>query len=289
MQIIIDQNYDGLLLREFLRQQLRLSTAQITRLKKKENGLTVNERHVTVRYVLKNGDTLNIDISDDATPQNIVPFDAPIDIIYEDEDIIAINKPHGMPTHPSHGHYGDTLANALVHYFNQKGTPFVFRCVNRLDKDTSGIVLCAKTAVACAELCRDMQDGKFEKTYFALINGQCANHGFIEANIKRFKESVILRCVCPEGEGKYAKTEYSKISENDGITLVELIPHTGRTHQLRVHMQSIGTPILGDVLYGNKTNIPLMLHAGVLKIPHPSTKETVTLHAPLPERFNPFI
>ncbi len=273
-----------------LRQQLSLSSAEITRLKKKENGITVNERHVTVRYILRQGDILCLDLKDNVQmPQNILPFNMPIDIIYEDADIIALNKPYGMPTHPSHNHYTDTLANALMHHFNKKGESCAFRAVNRLDKDTSGIVLCAKTSFACARLCKNMQSGNFQKTYFALVNGKCAQHGFIEKNIRRYQQSVILRCVCEDNEGKYAKTEYFKMSEKNDISLVKLIPHTGRTHQLRVHMQYMGIPILGDVLYSADEDIPMMLHAGGLEFSHPVSEEKIVLSCPLPERFEKYI
>ena len=284
MEFIINKEQEGLL-RDFLRQQLSLSNAEITRLKQRENGITVNGEHKTVRYILKHGDVLFLDINDGGTSENIVPTEMMLTVLFEDEHIIALDKPHGIPTHPSHGHYDDTLANGLMYYFSQKGEKCLFRAVNRLDRETSGIVLCAKNAFAAAKLSDFMQKGLFKKTYFALLSGKIPKNGTIDVNIKRKEESVIFRCVCGKDEGKRAVTLYEKLSENDAYTLVKLSPLTGRTHQLRVHTSHLGAPIVGDTLYGKNDGQKLMLHAGELCFPHPVTEKTVCLYSPIPERF----
>lgn len=284
MEFIINKEQEGLL-RDFLRQQLSLSNAEITRLKQRENGITVNGEHKTVRYILKHGDVLFLDINDSGTSENIVPTEMTLTVLFEDEHIIALDKPHGIPTHPSHGHYDDTLANGLMYYFSQKGEKCLFRAVNRLDRETSGIVLCAKNAFAASRLCYDMQKGLFKKTYFAVLSGKIPDMGTIDKNIKRKEESVIFRCVCGKDEGKRAVTLYKKLSEKGDFTLVELSPLTGRTHQLRVHTSHLGAPIVGDTLYGENDGQKLMLHAGKLIFRHPVSGEKMCISSPIPERF----
>ncbi len=237
--------------------------------------------------MLNVGDTVTLDLEDENTSENIVPVNIPLDILYEDGDIIVLNKPYDMPTHPSHGHFEDTLANGLMYYFMQKGEKCLFRATNRLDRETSGIVLCAKNGAAAARLSESMQKGRFEKTYFALLHGEIPEEGVIEKNIKRREESVIFRCVCGENEGKYAKTVYKRhsVSSDKKYSFAALTPVTGRTHQLRVHTAHIGTPIVGDTLYGVNDGKKLMLHAGKLSFPHPFEDKIITLCAPIPERF----
>lgn len=254
-------------------------------MKGKPCGILVNGEKKTVRYILKEGDVLSLDISDEKTSENIIPVNIPLDILYEDEGIIVLNKPHGMPTHPSHGHFDDTLANALTYYLAQKGETCIFRAINRLDKDTSGVVLCAKNAVYAAKLCESMAKGGIKKEYTAVLHGIIKGGGTIEKNIKRKEESVIYRCVCDDGEGKKAVTVYERLSHNDNFSLVKLSPITGRTHQLRVHTSYIGHPIAGDVLYGNGDGYPLMLHASTLTFIHPDTGCDMVITADIPERF----
>lgn len=286
MKFTVNKGQEGLL-RDFLRRQLSLSSSQITKLKQKPLGITVNGQHRTVRHMLNTGDVVELDFEDENKSENIVPVNIPIDILYEDGDIIVLNKPYDMPTHPSHGHFEDTLANGLMYYFMQKGEKCLFRAANRLDRETSGIVLCAKNGPAASRLSESMQKGRFEKTYFALLHGEIPEKGTIEKNIKRRDESVIFRCVCGENEGKYAKTVYKRhwVSNDKKYSFVTLSPVTGRTHQLRVHTAYIGTPIVGDSLYGTGDGQKLMLHAGKLSFPHPFEDKIITLTAPIPERF----
>ncbi len=284
MEYIIDRENSGKTVLEYLKKTLFMSRAEISSLKKKELGMVLNGVRVTVRAVLSYGDILFLDRADgeDGLNENIVPADIPIDIIFENDDIIALNKPYAMPTHPSHGHYDDTLANALVNYFMKKDIPFVFRAVSRLDRDTSGIVLVAKNKASAYKLSRLISEGRINKTYTAAVEGKLSSSGVIIRNIKRRQESIIERVVCPDDEGQYCETHYSPIAYDGRYTLLSVSPITGRTHQIRVHMASIGHPILGDTLYGTACRDigRQALHCSSLEIPL-DNGECLTLNASL--------
>lgn len=238
---------------DYLKKELMLSSGMITRLKRLEDGILLNGTHVTVRAQLSEGDVIALKLEDipGEENENIPPVEMPLDIIYEDDDIIVPNKPYNMPTHPSHKHPDDTLANGLAYYFKSKNIPFVFRAVNRLDRDTSGIVIVAKNRAAAWQLSRQMQEKSIQKTYIALVHGKTEPEGEVCANIKRSLPSIIERQVCPENEGETAHTVYRRLAANDSFSLIEVHPITGRTHQIRVHMAHIGHPIVGDTLYGS--------------------------------------
>lgn len=271
MEYLIDRDNSQKTLLEYLKKTLMMSRAEISSLKKKELGMVLNGRRVTVRAILSEGDTLFLDRSDgeDNLNDNIVPTDLPIDVILENDDIIAVNKPYAMPTHPSHGHYDDTLANALVHYFMKKDVPFVFRAISRLDRDTSGVVLVAKSKASAYPLSKLISEGRINKIYTAIVEGKISSPGVITKNIKRRQESIIERVVCPEGEGQYCETHYTPIASDGRYTLLSVSPKTGRTHQIRVHMASIGHPIVGDTLYGCESDLinRQALHCSSLEIP----------------------
>ncbi len=261
MRYKISGTHDGEMLRNYLYKYLGLSHSTVTQLKNREKGIMLNGKHVTVRAYLKSGDVLDIMYEDKFSDMNekLISVKMPLDILYEDDSLILCNKPAFVPTHPSHGHTTDTLANGLAAYFEEKGIPFVFRAVNRLDSDTSGVVLVAKNRPAAAEMSRRMAAGQIEKKYIAVLRGKfedaLANTGEIVANIGRCEKSVIFREIKPEGCGDFAVTKYKKIIEYelDGAiyTLVSASPVTGRTHQLRVHFAHIGHPIAGDRLYAS--------------------------------------
>ena len=259
MRYTISGTYDGEILKNYLYKDLGLSHSAVTYLKNQENGIMLNGKHVTVRACLKCGDVLDIMYEDKFPDMNekIIPVKMPLDRLYEDDSLILCNKPAFVPTHPSHGHGADTLANGLADYFREKDIPFVFRAVNRLDADTSGVVLVAKNRLAAAEMSRRMMAGQIEKKYLAVLRGKfedtLADTGEIIANIGRCEKSVIFREVKSEGCGDFALTKYKKILEYeiDGTvyTIVIAYPVTGRTHQLRVHFAYIGHPIAGDRMY----------------------------------------
>lgn len=285
MRIVISSEYDGMLLREYLRSVMRLSRAEITELKKRDDGIVLNGKHVTVRAVLRSGDELVLSREDLVSSEGVIPVQLPLDILYEDDDVIALNKPPFMPTHPSHEHQSDTLANALAYYFETKGVPFVFRAVNRLDRDTSGVVLVAKNKNAAFFLARQISEFNVVKKYIAIVNGELSGSGVIEGNIRRVMEGKMERGVFSDGQ--YALTEYEVLSVKDGVSALLVTPKTGRTHQIRVHLSHIGHPIIGDTLYGGENGSELIsrqaLHAHSLTFSLPSNNETITVTAPLPD------
>ncbi len=296
MEITIGSEYDGRTIKDWLYEN-KVSRALITRLKKSEDGIRLNGSHATVRRLLATGDILSLAIADEAETSDICPVELPIEILYENEAMIALNKPPHMPTHPSHGHFEDTLANGLAHIYKSRGEKFVFRAVNRLDRDTSGVVLTAKDQYSASRLCELMQSGGISKTYIALLNGELeSERGEIECPIRRVEGSVMLREVCEAeaAEARYALTRYERLdvieSERYGrISVVRAEPVTGRTHQLRVHFASLGHPIVGDGLYGTAETEPTRadiefdrhaLHAARLMI---EDKSSIVIDAPLPE------
>ena len=277
----------GLTVKEILTEELGFSKRAITSLKLRPDGILINGEHATVRAKIKKNDILTIN-SDDVVnnEEKLVPSLVLPDIVYEDDDIIAVNKPPFMPTHQSQGHFYDTLANSLAYYFKLKERPFVFRSVNRLDRNTSGIVLVAKNRLASSKLSNQMKNDEISKSYIAILQGELDNdEGTIETHIRRKEKSIILREVCEKTEdSKIAITSYKVLAKKSGLSLVLATPITGRTHQLRVHFSHIGAQILGDDLYGEPS--PLInrhvLHAYKLCFSHPGTHKSIELFASLP-------
>lgn len=284
----------------FLKKSISISRKSLTSLKFRDDGITVNGKHVTVRYILQSGDILSIADTDteENASRNIPPSGILPDIIYEDGNILALKKPPYMPTHPSHGHNEDTLANTVAELYKRRNIPFVFRPIGRLDRNTSGVVLCAKTKPASAYLTSAVRDGRFQKTYIAILSGELPDGEDlreIRRGIKRAADSIIMRVVCdaPEGSPDFALTYYRvlAVSRDRSMTLVQAMPATGRTHQLRVHFASIGHHILGDDLYGQSSELigRHALHAQKLSIPLPFGGEQMILTAPLPDDMNNII
>jgi len=289
MKQIIDKSFEGRLLRDYLRHDLGFSRKQVTLLKQRENGILLNGKRVTVRAVLHEGDILILD-TEDKTSSEITPIKGELDIIYEDDDIIIVNKPYGMPTHPSRNHFEDTLANYLMHYFSHKEN-FVFRAINRLDRDTSGLVLVAKNKHASTLLSNQMKEREINKEYIAILKGEIERRGTITTYIRRRSGSLMLREVCGENEGgDICITEYERISSNGTYCAVIAKPLTGRTHQLRVHFSHLLHPIVGDTLYGedNGEADRQLLHAYSLSFIHPKSGEAVTFSAPPPKDMTDF-
>ncbi|MCX7715519.1 MAG: RluA family pseudouridine synthase [Clostridia bacterium] len=283
LEYTIDYKYDGIKLKIFLKEHCNMSDNLIKALKREYDGIFVNGRHERVTYVLKRGDMLRLTMYE-GTSENIVPANIPIDIIYEDEDIAVVNKQANMPTHPSLGNYENTLANAMMYHWQSKGKQYVFRAVNRLDKDTSGIMVIAKNAYSHAQLCTQIQDGRLRRKYRAIVCGNLETDGTVDAPIKRREESIIERCVAEDGQE--AVTHYKIIRKYDGYTLIELELETGRTHQIRVHMSYLGHPIAGDWLYGNENHdlIPRQaLHSVWAEFFHPVTGEKMSFYRDIPE------
>lgn len=287
MRYIISSAEDGLTVKQILLSNIGVSVSHLRHLKFIENGIMLNGEKATVRKRVATGDCLEVAVEDVREGSRLTPTDIPLEMIYEDLAIAVPSKPANMPTHPSHDHHGDTLADALAYRYKDCPTPFVFRPINRLDRNTSGLTLIARDRISAARLSESMREGRIKKQYLAILCGipEC-DDGVIETYMRRTEQSIIKREVCDaDGGGDYALTRYRVIAKADGYSLVLASPETGRTHQLRVHFSSIGCAILGDDMYG--TSSPLIsrqsLHAVALKLPHPNTSEELSLRARLPE------
>ncbi len=293
MEILINENYEGMNIRAVLTNALGYSSSLIKKLKFSEGGITVNGHFVTVRYVLHKGDVLALRVEDtaaDVSPYTI-PVDLPLEVIFEDAHVTAVNKPPNMPAHPSLGHKTDTVANALAYRYRDR--PYVFRPVNRLDRDTSGCMLTANSKAASYQMYRAMTEGRIHKTYMTVLDGVPAEkEGRILSYLHREEGSIIRReetdPTAPDA--KLAETEYRVIHNNERFSLVEASPITGRTHQLRVQFAGIGCPIVGDTLYGRVSGDAASeligrhaLHCLRTVFPHPAGGEDVTVSAPLPD------
>ena len=246
MKYTITNEIVGKTIKEFLRNE-GVSANLLKKLKKIEDGILVNSQHQNVTYHLQENDILEIKDEDgeDDVNEYLEPVDLPIDIIYEDENITVVNKPYNMPTHQSLNNHGNTLANALM--FRYQNKPYVFRASNRLDKDTSGIVITANNQYYASLISRKIQRGEVIKGYIAVVSGRVEGEGVINAPIDRIGTSIIKRAVRDDGEE--AITEYKSLLCSDEISVLSVFPKTGRTHQIRVHMAYIGHPIIGDALY----------------------------------------
>jgi 23S rRNA pseudouridine1911/1915/1917 synthase len=280
----ISAEENGKTVKEILRYGVGLSLAFTKQLKFLDNGIMLNGEKVTVRRTVSAGDILFLATEDVQKDGVLTPTPLPLDIAYEDEYIVMPNKSADMPTHPSHNHRGDTLADALAYKYQEEGVPFVFRAISRLDRNTSGILLIAKDRISASRLSASMKNGDISKKYIAILDGELDfDEGTIDTYIKREAESIIFRRVCKENEGgDRAITKYKLLAKSNGYSLVLASPITGRTHQLRVHFSHMGAPILGDDMYGNES--PLIsrhaLHALSLEFIHPKTNTPITVCAP---------
>ena len=293
MEFLISKADEGRTVKAFLTETLHPSNKLLRSLKFREDGILLNGEHVTVRKLLHEGDLLTLALDDESEEQSIEPVDLPLAILYEDDDLVVPAKPADMPTHPSRDHHYDTVANALAYRYRKSGTPYIFRPINRLDRNTSGLLVVARNRLAAGRLTRSLQKGEFEKTYLAILDGVVpTDEGVLMDYLHRTEKSIILRETCPkEAEGaEYAETAFSVLLRGAAHTLVEAHPLTGRTHQLRVQFAHFGYPIAGDDLYGTENEAigRHALHAYRLSFPHPMTGEHLTFTAPLPEDFAHF-
>ncbi|MDO4187458.1 MAG: RluA family pseudouridine synthase [Lachnospiraceae bacterium] len=251
----------------------------ITLLKHTDGSVCVNGVFSKLNTLLKVGDALTINYVEDDESENIVPVPLPFDIVYEDEDIMVVNKPSDMPVHPAINNFENTLANGIAYYFMEKNEHFVFRCINRLDRNTSGLLIVAKHRLSAAILSGYMKNRMIHREYLALVSGIFTEKtGTIDLPIARVDESIIERCVDFE-HGLKAVTHYEVISEYIGesspygedCSLLKIHLDTGRTHQIRVHFSHIGHPLLGDSLYNKEPGIlkRQALHSHVLEFNHP--------------------
>lgn len=311
---IVPPSEDGWLLKTILQKRLHVSRKLQSRLKLTEQGITVNGQRVYISVPVRDGDVVEIrmekEISDDILPEPI-----PFRILYEDEHLLIVNKEAGIIVHPTHGHYTGTLANGVVHYWRDKGEAFRFRAVHRLDQETSGVIAIAKNPYVHQHISEQMIANEVDKRYLALVHGvPSPEEGEVDGPIDRDPEEPHRRIVTPDG---YPSLTRYKVVEAYGSSssLVQLKLDTGRTHQIRVHMTSIGCPLIGDKLYRHsvyrmlppeeeaapETVLPQgltpsertvvlldhsisrqALHAWELSFQHPVTRERMTFQAPLP-------
>ena len=268
----------------FLKQK-GFSSQNLVQLKKDPTAVQANGIPCFMNHILQPGDTLTLHIHEEHSSEKIPPVELPLDIIYEDEDLMVINKPAGMPIHPSMNNYYNSLANGLAYYFAQQNCPFVFRCINRLDRDTSGLTVISKHLVS-ASIMADMTKKRLvHREYLAIVKGDLTPPtGTITAPLSRKEGSIIERTVDFD-HGEEAITHYKLVKKENGHSLVSLQLETGRTHQIRIHMKYLGYPLIGDSLYNPDMEwiSRQALHATRLRFHHPITKEPLEFHVPLPQ------
>ena len=282
IQYKIDKADEGCKIGDFLKQQ-GYSKRNIIALKKYPEKILVNGKWEFVNYLLKDGDELVISLVEEVSSTRIEPQDISLDIIYEDEDILVVNKPPFMPIHPTVNHEKNTLANAVMYYYQKQGLEHVFRCMNRLDTNTSGLTIMAKHKYSGAQLGDAMRNRKIHREYSAIVWGDdLPDEGCINMPIGKKEGSVIERMV--RADGLDAITHYQVLQRRNGLAVVRLKLETGRTHQIRVHMKAIGHPLIGDELYAPEHMLMSRqaLHSAKLVFPHPMTGQEMTLECPIP-------
>lgn len=284
LEYFITETDRDLTVKEYLTRK-EFSSRSLIALKKVPGSILLNQKPVFVNQPLQTGDRLTIRVFDETASEKLLPVRLPLEIVYEDEDILVIDKPAGMPIHPSAGNYDNSVANALAWYFKEQNTPFVFRCINRLDRDTSGLTIIAKHFVSAGILSACLSRRKIHREYLAIVKGSLTpRQGTVSAPISRKPGSIIERAVDFE-HGETAVTRYELKDTKNGHSLVSIHLETGRTHQIRVHMKHIGYPLIGDYLYNPDLDLikRQALHSHRLVFPHPITGQKLEFISPLPE------
>ena len=281
IEAVIPSEYDGKKLYSFIKGEMKMSSKLIRTLKTYDDGLLINGVHTRTIDPVHEGDRLTVNIREDERMS--VPSDTMPEVVYEDEDILIVNKPAMLPIHESHNHQGDTLANCVAGYLLKKGMCCSFRAVGRLDKGTSGLVVCALNRHAASKL-----QGNIKKQYLAIAVGAYEGSGTIDAPIYRPDPIKTYRIV--DERGDYAVTHWEAVASDGELTLLKIHLETGRTHQIRVHFSSLGTPLLGDTMYGkpHEEICHQALHCQKLSLIHPVTGEEIKCEASMPEEMEAF-
>ena len=279
----ITENEQGTTVLDFLRKK-GFSRHILSSMKADKEALTRNGQRIGGREQLLAGDHFRVRLLETVDSDGIIPVSMPLSILYEDEDILVINKPADMPVHPSIGNYTNTLANGVAAYLDAKDEHSPFRCINRLDRDTSGALILAKNAFSAAVLSTQMRNRQIRRTYLAVVEGITPPNGTISAPISRVDDSVIERHV-DFLRGEPAVTHYERLEVKNEHSLLEIHLETGRTHQIRVHMGYIGHPLPADYLYHPVYDCfkRQPLHSLQLEFRHPVTNKPMCLLAPVSE------
>ncbi len=272
LTFFIEEKDNNKRIKDYLR-EFGVSSSLLTKLKNTENGITKNGVFAKAIETLSENDVLRIKIENSGHMPSPTQMD--IEVCYEDEDILVLNKPAFLPVHESLNHRGDTLSNFVSFYLNEDTA---FRAVFRLDRDTSGLILIAKHELSASKLA-----GKVKKDYYAVASGEIKEKGTIDLPIARCGESIIKRKVSADGEK--AVTHYEPISIKDSNTLLKINLETGRTHQIRVHLSHISHPLLGDELYGGSTLLinRQALHCKTIYFTHPITEKDIIIDSEFPD------
>lgn len=264
-----------------------VSRRLLAKIKFQGGTLLVNKQVRNTKFEVKLDDVVTIIIPDEGEHETMLPFESKLDIVYEDEHLLIVNKPTEVASIPSQYHKNGTMANYVKYYYNQQQyVNRIIHVVTRLDRDTTGLMMFAKHGFAHAMMDKQLQSGELKKYYHALVGGDLSRlkkHETIDLPIGRDETSIIKRCVI-EG-GQQALTEYTLVEKNQDIAQVAVQLHTGRTHQIRVHFSAIGCPLIGDELYGGDLTKGLnrqALHCQKLVFLHPFTREELTFELPLP-------
>ena len=285
IELTIPPELVGIKVDTLLKRHLHLSGTVVRRIKWLPDGILVDGVRVNTRFCPREGQVLSVRLDDPERRSGIVPAPGPLDILYEDGDMVVLNKAPGVSVHPGPGHFDDTMGNFLLDHYDQEGETADFHPVHRLDRGTSGLLAAAKHPHAQEVLKNQLHTNAFHRTYLAVCEGMPQMpEGTIEAPLGPKPGSLMEQMVRPDG--KFARTRYRVLGSYEGRALVELELDTGRTHQIRVHMAHLGHPLTGDFLYGQEDRALIgrpALHSHRLELCHPVTGERMTFTAPLPQ------
>lgn len=288
LTMTVGEEHHGKEVNTLLRRALNLSAAAVRRAKAIPGGITLDGEEAFTTARARQGQVLSAAVGDTASNPNVEAADGPLRILYEDDDLLVLDKHGGIPVHPSQGHHGDTLANFLAAHYEKQGLVAAFHPVNRLDRGTSGLMAVAKHAHAHERLQVQLQAGELVRTYLAVCEGvPSPAEGTVDRPVVREPGSVLRRMTAESGPP--ARTHYSVLETGRGRSLLSLRLDTGRTHQIRVHMAWLGCPLAGDFLYGAELpELPdrFALHSASLRLLQPVTGEKIALTSPLPSELS---